>query len=78
MKFPVHEAVEVLDGKTLYKTEKWWKAIVICRRFGKKEICIYLWKKTEKGWKRQQKYSIKDERDWLADKEVIEEFIKKM
>ena len=51
--FPVHEELEVLDGKIIFKSSDWLKAVVLYKGFSGREIGIYLWKQTGDSWKRQ-------------------------
>ncbi|MFQ6085372.1 MAG: hypothetical protein ACE5OY_03790 [Candidatus Bathyarchaeia archaeon] len=77
-KFPVHETLSVLSGKTLYRTEKWWKAAVLTEAFGRRRISIYLWQKRNGEWRRRQKYTINSKDDWEKDKVAIEELINQL
>lgn len=77
--FPVHRALTVVDGITLYKTEKWWKAVVLTEAFGKKTLSVYQWIKDNKGaWKRKQKMSVRNRGDWLELKEAVEKLLEKL
>jgi len=76
IKFPVHETVEVLDGQTIYKTEKWWMAVLKTKSFGRVKIGVYLWKKRDDVWKRQQKLSIGDHETWENIKSAVDKLIK--
>lgn len=79
-KLPVHEAVHVIDSKTIYKTQKWWKAVVLANMFGHDKIMVYLWRVDEKTgkWKRKQKLGVNNEKDWTATKGAIDEFIPRL
>lgn len=74
--FPVHEELEVLDGRTIFKSSGWWKAVVLYKGFSGREIGIYLWKQTGDRWKRQQKYVIRSEDDWETDQEAVKSLLK--
>lgn len=69
--FPVHDELDIIDGRTIFKSDKWWKAVVLYEGFSGREIGVYLWKQTEDRWKRQQKYVIRSEDDWEKDQEAI-------
>lgn len=69
--FPIHEDLGVVDGRTIFKSSDWWKAVVLYEGFSGREIGIYLWKQNGDGWKRQQKYAIRSKDDWETDQEAI-------
>lgn len=69
--FPTHGELEILDGRTIFKSDDWWKAAVLYEGFSRREIGIYLWKQTGDRWKRQQKYVIRSEEDWETDREAV-------
>lgn len=73
--FPVSETLKVLKGLTLYKTEKWWSAIVLMESFGKKQIAVYLWGKKGDEWKRRQKFVVRNKSQWAEIKEAIEKLL---
>ena len=73
--FPVHEKLEVLDGRTIFKSSDWWKAVVLYKGFNGREIGIYLWKQNGDRWKRQQKYVIRSEDDWETDQEAVKSLL---
>jgi hypothetical protein len=73
--FPVHEELEVLDGKTIFKSSDWLKAVVLYKGFSGREIGIYLWKQTGDSWKRQQKYVIRSKDDWETDQEAVKSLL---
>lgn len=77
--FPVHEELEVLDGHTVYKSDDWWKAVVLYEGFrDRPEIGLYLWKMQDDEWRRQQKYVIRSREDWEGDKEALEQFVSEL
>jgi hypothetical protein len=73
--FPVHENLDIQDGQTVFKSQKWWKAVVLYEGYRGPEIPVYLWQNRDEGWRRQQKYVIRSLDDWEQDKEIIEEFV---
>lgn len=73
--FPVHEELAVQAGETIFKSNDWWKAVVLYEGYRGLEIGVYLWKNQDGDWRRQQKYVIRSQDDWDQDKEVIEEFV---
>ncbi|PSN84253.1 hypothetical protein B9Q01_01545 [Candidatus Marsarchaeota G1 archaeon OSP_D] len=74
-KFPVDENLKQIAGKTIYKTNKWWKAAVITEGWGKKSLTIYLWQSKNNDWRVVQKYKIHTKDEWQKDKAVIEELL---
>jgi len=75
---PVSDYYSVAAGETILNTDEWWKAIVVIDEKGSWEtfeVIIYLWQKVEGKWRRRQKYAIKDEEDWLDDREAVSELL---
>jgi len=74
-KFPVSETLKVIDGTTIYKTDKWWSAVVVVDSFGRKQIALYLWNKADEIWKRRQKFLVPNkEEQWTKLKEAVEKY----
>ncbi len=73
--FPVSEGVRVLAGKTIYKTDKWWCAVLLISQFGRQRIALYMWLKRGDEWKRRQKFAI-DPRNWPQISQAIEELLR--
>ena len=63
-KYPVHEVIKVLQGVDIYKSEKWWKAVLLTESYGKRQVTIYQWVKKDEKWKRKQKMSITNKDEW--------------
>jgi hypothetical protein len=76
--FPVHEELDVQNGNTIFKSDDWWKAVVLYKGYRGPEIGVYLWKKQDEDWRREQKYVIRSQSDWEQDKAVIEEFVEEL
>jgi len=72
---PISEKLKVLEGFTVYKTEKWWSAIALVESFGRKQIAVYLWTKREDQWKRKQKFVVHNKAEWLQIKDAIEKLL---
>ncbi len=77
-KLPVSEMIKVLESVNLYKTEKWWCAIVLMDSFGKKQIGVYMWIKRDDQWKRKQKFVIHNKDEWTRIKENVEKLIPRL
>lgn len=76
--FPVSEKLKVIKGKTLFKSDKWWSAVVALESFGRKQICIYLWQKAEDKWKRRQKFVVRGKSQWTEIKEAVEKMLPRL
>lgn len=74
---PLHDSLVLVDHQNIYQNEEWWKSVV---RYGfdddgdYSEVAIYLWHKDGK-WSRKNKYVIKTEEAWKADKTIIQMFL---
>jgi hypothetical protein len=44
-KLPISEIYKVIDYITIFKSPKWWEAIVVSEAYGKRSIGVYLWVK---------------------------------
>ena len=76
--FPVSDYYRISHGETVFKTDRWWKAIVTISQKGSyetQEVIIYLWQNTDSTWRRRQKYAIKDADDWEADRRAVDELL---
>lgn len=73
--FPVHEDLTVQEGETIFKSDEWWKAIVLYDGYRGLEVAVYLWQHRDDSWRRQQKYVIRSQEDWEQDRTVIEELV---
>ena len=69
---PVSESLKVIQGITLYKTEKWWSAVVLLDSFGRRQIAAYLWMKRGDQWRRKNKFTVHNKVEWRRIKEAIE------
>ena len=75
---PVHESLKVIDHRTLLKRGRWWSEAVLVDSFGRKQIGLYLWLKTNGRWKRKQKFVIRNKENWQKVKEAVEDLLKRM
>lgn len=62
--YPVHEIIKVIRGVDIYKSEKWWKAVLLTESYGRRQVTIYQWLKRDEKWKRKQKMSIVNKDEW--------------
>lgn len=74
-KFPVSESLKVIQGITIYKTDKWWLAVVLVESFGRKQIAAYLWNNKNGVWKRRQKFLVSNKKLWQQISEAIEKLL---
>lgn len=75
---PVSDYYRVAGGETVFKTDEWWKAVVVIDRKGDwdtHEVIIYLWQFEDEKWRRRQKYSIKSPSHWADDRLAVEELL---
>jgi len=77
-KLPISEKLKVLEGVTLYKSDKWWSAMALLEAFGRKQIAIYLWTKKDDQWKRKQKFVIHNKNEWANIQKNVEKFINQL
>lgn len=72
--FPVHESVKVLHGVTVSKSNRWWSAALLIESYGKRQIALYLWVKSNDGkWKRKEKFIIPSKENWEKLKAAVDE-----
>jgi len=69
---PLSSFYKVIDYVTIFKSEKWWEAIVIIESFGRRSIAMYLWQKRNDQWKRKHKFQIRNPQEWEKVKSAID------
>ncbi len=74
-KVPIAAPLKVLEYRTISKGFGWWSAVVLVESWGNIRLCLYLWQKSENGWKRKQKYTIHSQERWRLISGSIEELI---
>jgi len=74
-KVPIASPLKVLEYRTISKSFGWWSAVVLVESWGNIRLCLYLWQKSENGWKRKQKYTIHSQERWKLISASIEELI---
>ena len=74
-KLPISESLKVIEATTIFKSDKWWAAVVLMESFGRKQLAIYLWNKKEDQWKRRQKFVVRNKAQWSQFKEAIEKLL---
>jgi hypothetical protein len=71
-KLPISDFYKVVDYVTIFKSEKWWEAIVVFESFGRRSIGLYLWQRRNDAWKRKHKFNIRNIEEWNKLKAAIE------
>ena len=61
--------------KTIFKSDKWWEAVVLTEAFGKKSVNLYLWIKRGDQWKRKHKFVVRSLEEWNKIKETVESLL---
>jgi len=77
-KLPISEFYTVVDSVTIFKSQKWWEAIVVFESYGKRSIGLYLWQKKGDAWKRKHKFNVRNLDEWNKLKNAIEELSPKL
>ena len=74
-KLPIGPPLKVLDSRTISKGFGWWSAVVLVESWGVKRLCLYLWQKSDNGWKRKQKYTLHSKERWKLISGAVEELV---
>ena len=88
--YPVDDVIKVIKGTDIYKTNKWWCAVLLVNSFGHDKVLVYLWqykekKRNENGqwvgtgqhqWRLQQKMGINFENNWEDIKKAVDQYLK--
>ena len=77
-KLPLWESYKVIDYVTIFKSEKWWEAIVLIEAFGRRSIAMYLWQNRNGVWKRKHKFQLRNVDEWNKVKTAIEQLTPKL
>jgi hypothetical protein len=77
-KLPLSEFYKVIDYVTIFRSEKWWEAIVVIESFGRRSIAMYLWQKRNDTWKRKHKFQIRNMDEWNKLKTAVEQLTPKL
>jgi Fe-S cluster biosynthesis and repair protein YggX len=67
--FPVHDDLDVIEGRTIFKSDGWWKAAVLYDGYRGHDIAIYLWKEESSRWKRKQKYVVPERTGTMTERQ---------
>lgn len=77
-KLPISEFYKVVEYVTIFKSQKWWEAVVIFESYGKRSIGLYLWQKRQDAWKRKHKFNVRNMDEWSKLKTAIEQLAPKL
>jgi hypothetical protein len=77
-KLPISDFYKVIDYVTIFKSEKWWEAIVVFESYGRRSIGLYLWHNRNGTWKRKHKFNIRNLDEWNKLKNAIEQLTPKL
>ncbi len=77
-KLPLSEFYKLIDYVTIFKTDKWWEAIVVIEAYGRRSIAMYMWEFRDGKWKRKHKFSIKNPNEWNKVKNSVEHLLPKL
>ena len=77
-KLPISEFYKVIDYMTIFKSDKWWEAIVVTESYGKRAIAMYMWQFREGKWKRKHKFQIRGMDEWNKVKNSVEQLLPKL
>jgi hypothetical protein len=77
-KLPISDFYKVVDYLTIFKSQKWWEAVVIFESLGKRSIGLYLWQKRQDQWKRKHKFNVRNLDEWNKLKNAIEQLAPKL
>jgi len=69
---PLSSFYKVVDHVTIFRSEKWWEAIVVIESLGRRSIAMYLWQKKGDQWKRKHKFRIRNLQEWEKLKGAID------
>ena len=72
---PLSSFYKVVDSVNLFRSEKWWEAIVVIESLGRRSIAMYLWQKKEDQWKRKHKFQIRNLQEWEKLKAAVEKLM---
>jgi hypothetical protein len=77
-KLPISEFYTVIDSATIFKSQKWWEAVVVFESYGKRSIGLYLWQKKSEAWKRKHKFNVRNLDEWNKLKNAVEQLAPKL
>jgi len=76
--YPISEVIKIIKAQTVYKTEKWWQAVILGEAFNRKFIAVYLWQKRNGNWKRIHKLKLNRQDNWALIKNIIDGMVSEL
>ncbi len=77
-KLPISDFYNVIDYATIFKSGKWWEAVVVYEAMGRRSIGLYLWHNQDGLWKRKHKFTVRNLNEWRKLKSGIEQLTPKL
>jgi hypothetical protein len=77
-KLPISEFYKVIDYVTIFKSEKWWEAIVVFESYKRRSIGLYLWVKKNGIWMRKHKFDVRNLDEWNKLKNAVDQLAPKL
>jgi len=75
---PLSSFYKIIDHVTIFKSEKWWEAIVLIESYGRRSIAMYLWQNRNGTWKRKHKFQIRTPQEWEKVKGAVDTLAPKL
>ena len=75
---PISDFYKVVDYVTIFRSEKWWEAVVVVESFGRRSIAMYMWQFRNGKWKRTHKFQVKNLDEWNKVKNAIDRLTPKL
>ena len=77
-KLPISDFYKVVDHVTIFKSQKWWEAIVVIESYGRRSIAMYMWQLRDGKWKRKHKFQLRNLQEWNKVKNAVDKFTPKL
>ena len=77
-KLPLSDFYKVVDSATIFKSQKWWEAVVVVESFGRRLISFYLWQFRDGKWKRKHKFQMRSLDEWNKVKAAVDTLATKL
>jgi len=77
-KLPISDFYKVVDYVTIFRSEKWWEAVVVVESFGRRSIAMYMWQFRGGKWKRKHKFQVRNLDEWNKVKNAVDKLTLKL
>ncbi len=77
-KLPISDFYKVVDFVTIFRSEKWWEAVVVIESYGKCSIAMYMWQFRDGKWKRKHKFQLRNLDEWEKVKNAVDQLATKL